>query len=364
MVMVSEVYFLDLRKWKDALKGIDALLKATMPEVEGARMAVKIHFGERGNYTYLRPVFTRRIVDFLKGRGARPFVTETTALYPTGFRSTVKEAIETARYNGFAEEALGCPIVIADEPDGENGIDVTLDSVRGDLLTKSYRVARHIADADGMVVVSHVKGHLLSGFGGAIKHLGMGCTTKSGKRWQHAAHGLVFHYERCNGCGKCAKVCNFSAITMQSGRPIRHEYRCMYCNTCMFSCEQDAITLLEGGKDRFQRALAHAAACVMKIMAKKPLVFLNFVIDVTVLCDCAAPAGNIITHNVGILASRDPVAIDRASLDLIDASPLFPGLNVSPPDPLGKINGTDSSIQIRVLEELGMGSTVYKLVEV
>ncbi|MGQ9760057.1 MAG: DUF362 domain-containing protein [Candidatus Methanomethylicaceae archaeon] len=362
--MVSEVYFLDLRRWRDALKGIDLLLRGAAPEIWEGSVAVKVHFGERGNYTYVRPAFARRVVDFLKGLGARPFVTETTALYPTGFRSSVEDSIETARYNGFTEEGLGCPIVIADEWDGESGVEVALERVCGSIPTKSFRVAKHIANADGMVVISHVKGHLLSGFGGAIKHLGMGCTTKSGKRWQHAAHGLVFHYERCNGCGECANACVFSAITMQNDRPLRDEDKCMYCNTCMFSCEQDAITILEDGKERFQRALAHAAACVMKAMARKPLVFLNFVIDVTQLCDCAAPAGNIITHNIGILASRDPVAIDRASLDLIDVSPLFPGLKVSPPDPLGKLNGTESGIQIRVLEELGMGSTVYRLVEV
>lgn len=363
--MVSDVYFSDLRKWKDALKGIDALMKATIPHIErGARVAVKAHFGERGNYTYIRPVFVRRVVDFLRGNGTSPFVTETTSLYPTGFRSSVEDSVETARYNGFTEEGLGCPIVIADEPDGENGVDVFLEEARAGCQINRIKVAKHIADADALVVVSHVKGHLLSGFGGAIKHLGMGCTTKSGKRGQHAAHGLVLKYERCNGCGECVKVCRFSAMRMEGERPVRDEVKCVYCNTCMFSCDQDAIALLDDGKERFQVAMAHAASCVMKTLKGKPVVFLNFVLDVTLFCDCAAPAGNIITHNIGVLASRDPVAIDRASLDLIDASPLFPGVKASPPDPLGKLNGTDSSIQIRTMEGLGMGSMSYRLIEV
>ncbi len=362
--MVSEVYFLDLRKWRDALKGIDLLLRATAEDLKAEeRVAVKVHFGERGNYTYLRPAFVRRVVDSLKGIGASPFVTETTALYPTGFRSNAEEVIETARFNGFTEDGLGCPIVVADGLYGENGVEVSLERAWGGCQIKKISVARGIVESDALVVLSHVKGHLLSGFGGAIKHLGMGCTTKRGKREQHAAHGLVVKYERCTGCGECVKACRFSALRMEGGRPVRDEERCVYCNTCMFSCGQDAITLLEDGKERFQIALAHAAAGVMRAMSEKPKVFLNFVLDVTVLCDCAAPAGNIITHNIGILASKDPVAIDRASLDLIDASPMIPGVKASPPDPLGKLNGTDSSIQIRVMEALGAGRSAYRLVE-
>ncbi|MEM3365229.1 MAG: DUF362 domain-containing protein [Candidatus Methanomethyliaceae archaeon] len=363
--MVSEVYFLDLRKWRNPLKGIDSLLKNTVGDIDaGKSVAVKVHFGERGNYTYIRPAFVRTVVDFLKERGTRPFATETTALYPTGFRSSAEEVIETARFNGFTEEGLGCPIVVADGFYGEDGVEVLLEKVFRGCQIRQISVARGIANADALVVLSHVKGHLLSGFGGAIKHLGMGCTTKTGKRGQHAAHGLVIHYEKCTGCGECVKACRFSAMSIEGGRPIRDEDKCVYCNTCMFSCDQDAITLLEDGKERFQIALAHAAAGVMRAMVGKPTVFLNFVLDVTVLCDCAAPAGNIITHNVGILASRDPVAIDKASLDLIDISPIIPGVKASSPDPLGKLNGTDSTIQIKVMEELGFGSTAYRLIEV
>ncbi|MBC7113048.1 MAG: DUF362 domain-containing protein [Candidatus Methanomethyliales bacterium] len=363
--MVSEVYFLDLRKWRDALKGIDLLLSAAAEDIKaGERVAVKVHFGERGNYTYLRPAFVRRVVDFLKGIKASPFVTETTALYPTGFRSNAEEVMETARFNGFTEDGLGCPIVVADGPFGEDGVEVAIERAYSECRIKKISVARSIAESDALVVLSHVKGHLLSGFGGAIKHLGMGCTTKKGKREQHAAHGLVIKYERCTGCGECVKACRFSAMIMDGGHPVRDEEKCVYCNTCMFTCDQDAIELLEDGKERFQIALAHAAAGVMRALSDKPKVFLNFVMDVTVLCDCAAPAGNIITHNIGVLASKDPVAIDRASLDLIDASPIIPGVKASPPDPLGKLNGTDSTIQIKAMEALGAGRSAYRLVEV
>jgi len=363
--MVSEVYFVDLRKWRDALNGIRSLLDATAVGIdEGDEVAVKVHLGEKGNYTYIRPAFVRSVVDFFKERGARPFVAETTALYPTGFRRNAEEVLETARFNGFTEDGLGCPIVVADGPTGEDGVDIVLEKVLDGCRIRRMSVARHIVDADALVVLSHVKGHLLSGFSGAIKHLAMGCTTKRGKREQHAAHGLVINYEKCTGCGECVKACEFSAIVMDGGRPVRDEEKCVYCNTCMFSCDQDAIALFEDGKERFQVALAHAAASVIRAMTGRVVVFVNFVLDVTVLCDCAAPAGNIITHNIGILASRDPVAIDKASLDLIAASPIIPGIDASPPDPLGRLNGTDSTVQIRALEALGGGATTYKLIEV
>jgi len=364
--MNSEVRFLDLDRWRDALEGIDDLLRATVGKDIGAgdRVAVKIHFGERGNYTHIRPVFVRRVVDFVKGREGLPFVTETTTLYPEGFRMTVKDELETARYNGFSEEGLGCPLVIADEPDGYSGLEFRVNGAAEGCRLKTVKVAKHIAEADAVIVLSHVKGHALSGMGGAIKHLGMGCTTRDSKREQHAAHGLLFDYEKCTGCGECVKACRFSALEMQGERPVRDEERCMYCNTCMFSCEEKAIAFYEDGKERFQEALAHAACGMVRALSGRPLIFLNFIMDVTPLCDCAAPAGMLITQNVGILAARDPVAIDMASLDLVDRAAIIPGWDVTPPDILGKINRTRSTVQIEVAERLGIGRSAYSIIKV
>lgn len=359
--MLSEVYFLDLREPRDVMKGMDDLMKCFIQSFKPkSKIAIKVHIGERGNYTYIRPFFIRKIVDFLKSFEMNPFITETTTLYPTGFRKNELEVLETAKYNGFTEEGLGCPIIVADGPDGENGVNVDVESP----YMKSIKIAKAIIDADGVLLVSHVKGHIFSGFGGAIKNLAMGCTTRSSKRLQHATHGIIFHYDMCNGCGKCLEACIFSAISMENGKPVREESKCMYCGNCIFSCNRNAITIFENGKERFQESLAHAAAGVIKGLKNKPMVFMNFLIDITQMCDCATPAGNIITQNIGILASRDPVAIDEASLDLIDASPIFPNLNISPPDPLGKINGTNSRIQIIELEKLGMGSRRYKLIKI
>lgn len=365
-VMNSEVHFFDVGNYMNIFKGIDDLLNTMIGKEVGVgdRVAIKVHFGERGNYTYIRPVFVRRVVDFVRSRGGLPFVTDTTTLYPGGARMTVKEELETARYNGFSEEGLGCPIVIADEPDGYGGLEFRVDRPAKGCRVKKVRVAKHIVEADAVITLSHVKGHLISGMGGAIKNLGMGFTTRDSKREQHAAHGLLFNYEKCEGCGECVKACSFSALEMQEEKPVRDEERCMYCNTCFFTCDKKVITFKEDGKERFQVALAHAAAGVVKALSGRPVVYLNFILDVTPLCDCAAPAGRLITQNVGILASRDPVAIDKASLDLLDKAVIIPGWKAAPPDILGKINGTRSNIQVEAAERLGIGRSAYTMIKI
>lgn len=364
--MTSEVFFFALGEHGDLLEGIGMLLQRLAQGIigKGSRVAIKIHFGERGNYTHIRPEFVRRVVDFVKEKGGIPFIAETTTLYPEGFRLTVEDSLETARYNGFSEAGLGCPIVIVDGPDGNNGLEFTVDRASGGCRVKSVSVARLLLEADAVIVFSHVKGHRLSGIGGAIKNLGMGCTTKASKREQHAAHGLVFDYERCTGCGTCVESCKFSALTMQGGRPVKDDEGCMYCNTCESSCDSNAIGFLENGKELFQEALSHAAAGVMKGLGGRPTIFLNSIVDVTPLCDCAAPAGLLVTQNIGILASVDPVAVDKASLDLLDSAPLLPGWDVTPPDILGKIHGTRSLVHIEEGERLGMGSCDYCLVNI
>jgi uncharacterized Fe-S center protein len=364
--MASNVHFYEFGKWGGALEGIDLLLGATVPKktYKTRRVAIKIHFGEMGNYTHMRPAFVRRVADFVKAEGGKPFMTETTTLYPSGKRLTVEECLETAKYNGFTEDGLGCPIVIADEPDGQNGIEFTVDDAAEYCRIKSTIVARHLLEADAIIVLSHVKGHSLSGMGGALKNLSMGCTTRKAKREQHASHGLVFDYEKCSGCGKCVEACRFEALVLEDEKPVKDEEGCMYCNTCLYTCESKAISILPNGKELFQRAIAHAAAGVMKGFSGKSVIFINAIMDVTPICDCCAPAGRLVTQNVGLLGSTDPVAIDMASLRLVDSAPMIPGWDISPPDVLGKINRTESTIHMKEAARLGIGSLGCELVRV
>lgn len=358
---MSQVWCLEYgRPGVKVLEGLRALFARVSSAIApGDLVVVKVHVGERGNVTYLRPVFARTVVELVREAGGRPLVADTTTIYPYR-RLRGWDLLETAAANGFTPEALGAPVVVADGLEGREGRTVVLErTVRGCTL-REVEVASLVAEAEAMVVLSHVKGHELSGLGGAIKQLGMGCTTKRSKADQHRVNSPVWNPERCDGCGTCQEVCVYGAIQLRQGRPLRDEARCMHCSECMFRCPQGAWSWPEGCKERFQVWLAHAARAVMNTFGPGKVAFLNFVQDVTPLCDCAAPAGLPLVADVGVLASLDPVAIDRASLDLIDQAPaLDPALRG--PDRLGRLKGTSSLVQMEVAAELGMGELRYEL---
>ncbi|WP_309493129.1 DUF362 domain-containing protein [Candidatus Hecatella orcuttiae] len=360
---MAEVYFFDYGKGTSILPGLEKLFYSSgMAEVAapGARVAVKVHMGERGNLTYLRPPIVRKVVELVKAVGGVPFVADTTVLYPQK-RFTARDCLETAAYNGFTPETVGAPIVIADGEDGYQGVSVEVERTVDGCRLREVKVASAFLEADAMIVLSHAKGHLLSGFGGALKNLAMGCTTKHGKAAQHASHGLGFDGSKCDGCGKCVEACVYAALRLEGGKAVRDLEKCMHCCNCLFVCEKNAFYWPEGCRDVFQVYIAHAAYAVAKVFKKGRMGFLNFVQDVTSRCDCCTTAEKAVTQDVGILASSDPVAVDKASVDLIDQAPKLAQLPHDPPDILGKINGTNSLIQLRTAQKLGLGSLKYEL---
>ena len=301
----------------------------------------------------------RRVVDLVKRAGGKPFVTDTTVLYPGG-RITPERHLATAAGNGFTEAGIGAPIVIADE--GDEGIAVTIESPVDGCKLKEIEVASRIYHADSLLVLSHTKGHLQAGFGGAMKNLGMGCATKKGKAAQHSATIPVYDESKCDACNKCVEACPRDALSLLEGRIVRDGKRCMGCSTCLFACPMEAFHLAPGANDRLQVNIAHAAYAALNNF-KGNVGFINFVQDVTPHCDCVSPAGRPIVQDVGILASLDPVAIDKASIDLIDQAPVIVNpAPASPPDLLGKIYGIDSLVQLRAAAGLGLGSLEYNLV--
>lgn len=330
---------------------------------EGASVAVKVHMGELGNLTYLRPVFVRKVVDMVKTAGGNPFVTDTTTLYQNK-RFTARNYLETAAYNGFSPETLGAPVVIADGEEGYSGFKVKVERTVNGCGLKEMEVASEFSKAETVIVLSHVKGHNLSGLGGALKNVAMGCVTKKGKAAQHSVHIPQLDESRCDGCGACVKVCVFNALRLEGGKPVRDLGKCMACSLCLFECPKKAYHWPEGSKEVFQTYLAHSAYAVLSTFKEGKVGFLNFVQDVTPLCDCCTPAGQVVVGDVGILASKDPVAIDKASLDLIDKSPPIGRLTVTPPDFLGKINETSSLIHLEVAQKLGLGSLIYQLISI
>ena len=359
----SEVFFFPYDMDRAFLRGLRTLFSGVANVVSASdSVAVKVHMGEYGGSAYLRPPIVHRVCDLIKEAGAKPFVTDTTTIYPMG-RFTASQYLATATFNGFTEESVGAPVIIADGEQGYDGEWVDTPRRISDCSLDKIKIAREIFDADSMIVLSHLKGHGLAGFGGSIKNVAMGCVTKESKAAQHRVGRGVIDLSKCTGCGKCVEACAFKALSLLEEKIMRDEEKCMNCNNCLYLCPEEVFSLPPQAKERFQVYLAHSAAGVLSRFHSK-VAFINFVQDVTPLCDCATPSGLPVVPDIGILASIDVVAIDRASLDLIAQSkPVGKFANVSSPDILGKINGADSLVQIRTAHELDLGNMAYELKE-
>lgn len=357
----SEVFFFPYDKGRAFLRGLRVLFSKVGDVISaGDSVAVKVHMGEYGGSGYLRPPIVRRVCDLIKEAGGRPFVADTTTLYPMG-RFTASQYLATAARNGFTEESVGAPVVIADGEQGYDGEWVAIPGQVSGCPLDRIKIASKIFDADSMVVLSHLKGHGLAGFGGSIKNVAMGCVTKESKGAQHRANRAIIDISKCNGCGQCVEGCSFKALSLVEEKVVRDDEKCMDCSHCLYLCPEGVYSLPPGVKERFQVCLAHAAAGVLSRFQSK-VAFINFVQDVTRLCDCVAPSGFPVVPDIGILASKDVVAVDKASLDLIAQSrPLGKFADFRSPDILGKINGTDSLVQIKTGHELGLGSMTYEL---
>jgi uncharacterized Fe-S center protein len=359
----SEVFFYPYDKGRSFLRGLRVLFSKVATIVsEGDSVAVKVHMGEYGGSAYLHPPIVRRVCDLIKEAGGKPFVTDSTTLYPLG-RFTASQYLATAARNGFTEESLGAPVIIADGEQGRDGEFADIPRHVADCSLDRIKISRKIFNADSMIVLSHVKGHGLAGFGGSIKNVAMGCVTKESKAAQHRANRALIDISKCTGCGQCVEACPFEALSLVEEKMVRDDEKCMDCSHCLYLCPEGVYSLSPGAKEIFQVSLAHSAVGVLSRFQTK-VAFINFVQDVTRLCDCVTPSSSPVVPDIGILASTDVVAVDKASLDLIAQSkPLGKFADVSSSDILGEINGTDSLVQIRTAQELGLGSMTYELKE-
>ncbi|MEM3047577.1 MAG: DUF362 domain-containing protein [Candidatus Bathyarchaeia archaeon] len=296
----------------------------------GDKVAVKVHFGERYVQTYIRPVYVRKLVDKIKELGGKPFVCDTLfsggkvfydGAEPLLSRRSLEEALLTAAMNGFTSETMGCPVLFADAPKGIRSI---ASPFNGQFIKKVY-LAPAIADADVLVSFAHFKCHDCMSVGGALKNIGVGCSSKQGKWWIHHAAKLEVDPTKCDGCGECIPECPVDAISLVEAKAVIDAEKCVDCALCVDYCSRGAFTSRVFPSIEEQEArIAETSAGIVKYFDGK-CAFMNLAMDIVPLCDCDPFQGVPIVPDLGVLASTDPVALDRACIDLVNASPGIPG---------------------------------------
>lgn len=366
---MSIVYFADFRcNSKDNVfsKVKKLFLKAGFGAAiqEKDFVAIKTHFGEYGNLAFVPAPVIKTIVDLAAGAGGRPFITDSNTLY-RGSRSNAVDHIRNAVQNGFVMETVGAPVIIAD---GLKGKDFRSVPINGKYY-RDIKIAAAIYDADAVVVVSHVKGHELYGFGGAIKNLAMGCAPPAGKQMLHSDMKPKVKESICTACGACIKRCPADAIALNSRKKAEiNQDMCISCGECTVICPYEAIPVL--WKTDFKPLHERTGEYVKAMLDTKPgkWMFYNFIMNVSPQCDCYYWNDAPVVPNIGILASTDPVAIDMASVELINRASPLPGSKIADKDPsldnMRALYDIDWEYQLRYAEQLGMGECRYELVEI
>ena len=331
--------------------------------------AIKIHFGELGNLAHLRPQYAKVVADYVRELGGKAFLTDCNTLY-VGSRKNALDHMETAYLNGFSPFQTGCHVIIAD---GLKGTDETLVPVNLPLV-KEAKIGRALMDADIVISLSHFKGHEDVGFGGALKNLGMGGGSRSGKMEQHWEGKPVVVQDLCIGCGSCKKICAHDGPCIENKKArIDHE-KCVGCGRCLAICPKNAI----------EPSVAHSAAILSRKIAEysyavvkgRPSFHISLICDVSPFCDCHAENDMPIIPNVGMLASFDPVALDQACVDLCNKMPVLEGSRLDrhfkrygeedSNHEYFHMNHPDAEWEAGLIhaEEIGLGSRSYELIEI
>lgn len=355
--MKSTVYFIPVKREEGAAaisqKAEKLYLLLSLNERIGKDdfVGLKIHFGEKGNTGFIKPQWLEGIITQIKGRTKRVFFTDTNTLY-IGSRSNAVDHLSLAAEHGFSLERSGIPVIIADglvgRDDGE--VMINLKHIR------SAKVSSAILLSDFLLCLSHLTGHVATGLGAAIKNLGMGCASRTGKLEQHSDVHPRISAKLCKNCGICLDFCPTQAIILKNGCASIEDEKCIGCGECLVVCKTGAVKM-RWDEDcvRIQEKMAEYAFAVWKKFPGK-IGFLNFLLKVTKDCDCMAKDQPAIAEDVGILSSLDPVALDKASAELL--------IKTSKKDILREGYNIDWSAQLKHGARLGLGSLNYELIEV
>ena len=373
----AKVYFTDFRTAAYG-DGLPAKLKKLMRragvgtiDMEGKFVAIKMHFGELGNISYLRPNYAKAVADLVKEEGGKPFLTDCNTMYP-GSRKNALEHLYCAWENGFTPMTVGCPVLIGD---GLKGTDDIAVPVVGGEYVKEAKIGRAVMDADVFISLSHFKGHETTGFGGAIKNIGMGCGSRAGKAEQHSNGKPSIDAARCRGCRKCRRECANDGLVFDSetGKMTVDLAHCVGCGRCLGACNFDAIEFREDDAvEVLNRRMAEYAKAVVD---GRPHFHVSLIVDVSPYCDCHGENDAPILPNIGMFASFDPLALDQACADACLAANPLPGSRLS--DNMARQGFVDLGDHFRNTtpesdwesclvhaEKIGLGTREYELIPV
>ncbi|MBP5590035.1 MAG: DUF362 domain-containing protein [Bacteroidales bacterium] len=321
----SKVFFTDFRTIASG-DGLPTKLKKLIKkagigsiDMDGKFVAIKMHFGELGNISFLRPNYAKAVVDVVKELGGKPFLTDCNTMYP-GSRKNALEHLYCAWENGFTPLTVGCPILIGDGLKGTDDIEVP---VKGGEYVQNAKIGRAIMDADIFISLSHFKGHEMAGFGGAIKNIGMGCGSRAGKKEQHSGGQPHIVEKRCRGCKKCLKECANGGLVFDNEKKKMtvDKINCVGCGRCLGACNYDAIEFDNESAIEFLNY--RMAEYTKAVIDDRPNFHISLIVDVSPNCDCHCENDSPILPDIGMFASFDPLALDQACVDAcLNTSPL------------------------------------------
>ena len=354
--MKSKVYFAVVKN-SDTVRSINDKFKKLLDVSnildfvkKDHNVAVKVHFGEEGNVNFVRPEHVRVICDGIANKGAKAFLSDANTLY-RGRRLNSKDHLQLAHEHGFTKEKAGADVIIPDDNKKEDLIDIRIDQK----FIKNAKLARLFIDADAIVAISHFKGHILTGFGGALKNIGMGCATREGKLAQHCDVSPVVDVNKCIGCGECSIICPVGAVRIENNKSVIDSKKCIGCASCLAVCPTMAMFIDFDSSDKTQEKIAEYSLAVLKDKKGKAG-FVNFAVNISKECDCWGMENPRIGPDVGILASLDPVSIDKASLDVVNMNCGKDIFKEAHP-------GKDGMKQLLHAQEIGLGNLDYDLIE-
>jgi len=369
----SKVWFTNLRTKpsQNLLKKLETLvIRAGIEKIDFQKklVAIKIHFGEPGNLAYLRPNYAAQIVRMLKSKEAIPFLTDCNTLY-YGRRSNAPSHIEAAFENGYNPLATDCPVIIADGIKGTEFREIELNTE----YCTTAKIGSAIADADIIISMNHFKGHEMTGFGGALKNLGMGCASVGGKLFLHSGASPKIDEENCTGCRVCEKNCAHDAIHVGKDKIAHISYeKCVGCGQCVAVCQYDSAQVVwQNSSETVCKKIAEYSLAVTK---DKPSFHINFIMNVSPDCDCYGFNDYPLVPDIGIAASFDPVALDHACADLVKAAPALPGSRICDNHDHGDLHDEDKfrlthpdtfwKAGLEHAEKIGLGNMSYELIKV